>query len=152
VAAAQALVHLPLAIFDHLPVQPPASSGPGFELSAAKGPVLATAIVAGTQAVKQTSTLIPFCHPLPIDKCKFHTELLPLESSAAGCRTLRIVCTVSCEAKTGVEMEALTGASVAALTVYDMLKALSHSIVIDEICLLSKTGGKSAFQQQRNEQ
>lgn len=112
------------------------------EVSSPKGPVLATAIVAGTQAAKQTSQLIPFCHPLPLDKVKFD---MSLERAVNDWATLRVECIVSVDHKTGVEMEALTGASVAALTVYDMCKALSHDIVIKETKLLSKTGGKSDY-------
>lgn len=112
--------------------------------STAKGPVLTTAIIAGTQAVKRTSDLIPFCHPLPLDSCKFHTLFLSLPHPR-GSRALRLECTVKCHARTGIEMEALTGASVAGLTVYDMLKALSHHIVLSDIKLLSKEGGKSKF-------
>lgn len=100
-----------------------------------KGAVLDTAIVAGTQAVKNTAQLIPFCHPLAIEGCAF-------EIGWCGDDVLRIVCTVRITGKTGVEMEALTGAGVAALTVYDMCKALSHDIVIAEIRLLAKRGGK----------
>jgi len=104
----------------------------------AKGPVLATAIVAGTQAAKQTSNLIPFCHPLPLEKVSFE---MVFQSE----NQLRVECTVACSHRTGVEMEALTGCSVAALCVYDMCKALSHDIVIRETRLLSKSGGKSDF-------
>jgi cyclic pyranopterin phosphate synthase len=107
------------------------------ELNSKKGPVISTAIIAGTMAVKRTSDLIPFCHPLPLDSIKFATGM----DAAQG--ELTIDCTVKVVHKTGVEMEALTGASVAALTVYDMCKALSHDIVIAETRLLDKTGGKS---------
>ena len=86
----------------------------------AKGAVVDTAIIAGTMAVKRTHELIPFCHPLPIDGCRFDDRL------ARRRTTLRIECTVKTTHRTGVEMEALTGATVAALTVYDMCKALSH--------------------------
>lgn len=104
-------------------------------MATAKGAVIDTAIIAGTQAVKQTSALIPFCHPLPIDGCRFEVEW-------AGDTVLRIVCQVRTVHRTGVEMEALTGATVAALTVYDMCKALSHAIVIGPARLLAKRGGK----------
>lgn len=104
-------------------------------LRSAKGPVLDTAIIAGTLAVKRTHELIPFCHPLPIENCRFETEFVSETD-------LEIRCEVAITHKTGVEMEALTGASVAALTVYDMCKALSHEIVIDNIHLLEKRGGK----------
>jgi cyclic pyranopterin phosphate synthase len=110
------------------------------ELRSAKGPVLTTAIIAGVQAAKRTSELIPFCHPLPLDKVDVRAWL---EDAERG--LLHIECEAACEHRTGVEMEALTGASVAALTVYDMLKALSHDIVIEETRLLAKTGGKSDY-------
>jgi cyclic pyranopterin monophosphate synthase len=104
------------------------------DLHSAKGPVFQTAIIAGTQAVKDTSRIIPFCHPLPIDKIKFTIDLKGLE--------IIIRCRVSAEYKTGVEMEALTGASIAALTVYDMCKAVSHKMKIRRIELTGKSGGK----------
>ena len=104
-------------------------------LDSAKGSIVDTAIIAGTMAAKRTSDLIPFCHPLPIDGCRFavgwHDE-----------RTLRIECAVRTTHRTGAEMEALTGATVAALTVYDMCKALSHAIVLGPARLLAKRGGK----------
>jgi len=104
-----------------------------------KGPVFDTAIVAGVMAVKKTSELIPFCHPIPLEDCK-----ISIDWAADGCAEVR--CTVSATHKTGVEMEALTGASTAALTIYDMCKALSHGIRIREVALVSKTGGKRDFQ------
>ena len=100
-----------------------------------KGPVIDTAIVAGTMAVKRTHELIPFCHPLAIERCDFAVDFVYANE-------LVIRCEVAVTHKTGVEMEALTGASGAALTVYDMCKALSHEIVIDEVRLLEKSGGK----------
>ncbi len=100
-----------------------------------KGPVFQTAIIAGTMAVKKTSDLIPFCHPLPVENCVF--EITPDETG------VRITCEVSTTGRTGVEMEAMTGASVAALTVYDMCKAMNKGILIQELKLISKTGGKS---------
>lgn len=106
-------------------------------LRSSKGPIFDTAIVAGVMGAKRTHELIPFCHPLGIESCLIAIEL---EGSVAVIR-----CTVSVHDKTGVEMEALTGASVAALTVYDMCKALSHDIVISDVKLLEKAGGKSAF-------
>ena len=104
-------------------------------LKSAKGGIVDTAIVAGTMAVKRTHELIPFCHPLPIDGCRLAIDW-------CDARTLRIECTVKTIHRTGVEMEALTGATVAALTVYDMCKALSHAIVIGPAKLLGKRGGK----------
>lgn len=105
------------------------------DLHGPKGPVIQTAIIAGTMAVKKTAELIPFCHPLPVEKCEF--EIIP---AATG---IVIRCQVSTTGKTGVEMEAMTGASVAALTVYDMCKALNKAIRIQDLRLISKTGGKS---------
>lgn len=98
-----------------------------------------TAIVAGVQAAKRTSDLIPFCHPLPIEDCRVELSL------KEGGAVVEVDCTVRVTHKTGVEMEAMVGASVAALTVYDMLKGLSHDIVVEETALLSKTGGKRDF-------
>jgi cyclic pyranopterin phosphate synthase len=106
-----------------------------------KGSVIQTAILAGIMGAKHTSNLIPLCHPLGLDDCKILIEL-------SGENSLIITCGVSVQARTGVEMEALTGASIAALTIYDMCKAISHDIVIREICLVSKTGGKSDYELQ----
>jgi cyclic pyranopterin phosphate synthase len=108
------------------------------EIHTAKGPVFQTAIIAGTMAAKRTSELIPFCHPIGLDACRIQITL-----DAAG--DVLIDCTTRVLHRTGVEMEALTAASVAALTVYDMCKALSHDIVIADIRLVAKTGGKSDF-------
>lgn len=107
-------------------------------LRSAKGGVVDTAVIAGTMAVKRTHELIPFCHPLPIDGVKLAIDW-------HGERELRIECTVKTVHRTGVEMEALTGATVAALTVYDMCKALSHAIVIGPAKLAGKRGGKRDF-------
>lgn len=104
-------------------------------LKSAKGGVVDTAIVAGTLAVKRTHELIPFCHPLPIDGIRFAIDW-------RDARSLEIVCTVKTVHRTGVEMEALTGATIAALTVYDMCKALSHAIVLGPAKLRGKRGGK----------
>ncbi|MCF7686908.1 MAG: cyclic pyranopterin monophosphate synthase MoaC [Cephaloticoccus sp.] len=109
------------------------------DIATKKGPVFQTAILAGVMGAKQTSSLIPLCHPLPLDDCQI--EILP---SPDG-REVTIHCRAQTHARTGVEMEALTGASVAALTLYDMGKAVSHGIVIREIRLLEKTGGKSDY-------
>lgn len=108
------------------------------ELLTKKGGIVQTAIIAGIMAAKQTSSLIPMCHPLPLDNCK--VEITPAEGDR-----LDITCTCKTTARTGVEMEALTGASVAALTVYDMCKSLNPAILITELRLLTKTGGKSDF-------
>ncbi len=104
-------------------------------MRSAKGGIVDTAIIAGTMAAKRTHELIPFCHPLPIDGCRFAIDW-------HDARTLRIACTVKTVHRTGVEMEALTGATVAALTVYDMCKALSHGIVLGPAKLVGKRGGK----------
>jgi len=109
----------------------------GDELMTKKGPVFATAVIAGVMAAKKTHELIPFCHPLGLDNCKINIEV---EGDKAV-----IDCRCKVHHKTGVEMEALTGATVAALTVYDMCKAMSHDIVIGETRLMSKTGGKRDF-------
>jgi cyclic pyranopterin phosphate synthase len=109
----------------------------GDEITTKKGPVFATAVIAGVMAAKKTHELIPFCHPLGLDNCKIRIEVEG-DNAIIDCR-----CKV--HHKTGVEMEALTGATVAALTVYDMCKAMSHDIVIGETRLMSKTGGKRDF-------
>lgn len=108
------------------------------EIATKKGPVFSTAIIAGVMAAKKTHELIPFCHPLGLDDCKISIVVQDMQA-VIDCR-----CKVS--HKTGVEMEALTGASVAALTIYDMLKALSHDIVIRDTRLMAKTGGKRDFE------
>ena len=127
-ATAEARVQFPAAVAAAL-----RDSG----LRSPKGPVFDTAIVAGVLGAKRTHELIPFCHPLGIESCRIAIDL---EGDAAVIR-----CSVSVHHKTGVEMEALTGASIAALTVYDMCKGLSHDIVIGGVRLLSKDGGKSAY-------
>src|SRR5580700_10129282 len=103
----------------------------------AKGNVLATARIAAIQAVKRTDELIPLCHSLPVQ----HAQI-EFENRRDG---IRIECRVTATAQTGVEMEALTGASIAALTIYDMCKALSHDIIIGGVRLLAKDGGKSTY-------
>ena len=103
-----------------------------------KGPVFDTAIIAGVMAAKKTHELIPFCHPIPLEDCK-----ISVEWGAEG--EIVIECSVRATHKTGVEMEALTGATAAALTIYDMCKALTHGIRIREIALVSKTGGKRDY-------
>jgi len=107
------------------------------DIKTKKGSVFQTAIIAGIMAAKKTGELIPLCHPLALDDCKIEIQINGQE--------LLIDCTATTTAKTGVEMEALTGATIAALTVYDMCKALSHDIVIKEIKLMEKTGGKNDF-------
>ena len=105
--------------------------------TAKKGDVLGVARIAGIMAVKRTSDLIPLCHPLPIGKVGIDFEIREASSSVV------CLCTVKTTAQTGVEMEALTGVSVALLTVYDMCKAIDKSMEITDICLMRKSGGKS---------
>jgi len=102
-----------------------------------KGSIIQTAVIAGIQGAKKTAALIPLCHSLLLTK--IDVVIVPAENS------FQIACTVQCEGKTGVEMEALTGVSIAALTLYDMCKALSHNITIADIQLTQKTGGKNDF-------
>ena len=111
----------------------------GEVLRTKKGPVFETAIIAGVMAAKRTHELIPFCHPLPLEDCK-------IDIAWSAPNEVAIECSVRATHKTGVEMEALTGASVAALTIYDMCKALTHGIEIRDVALLSKTGGKRDYQ------
>lgn len=106
------------------------------EIATKKGPIFQTAVLAGIMGAKRTSELIPLCHPLPLDDCKVEIE------HPAGSSEVTIHCRVSTEARTGVEMEALTGASIAALTLYDMAKAAGHGIVIRDVRLIEKTGGR----------
>jgi cyclic pyranopterin phosphate synthase len=108
------------------------------DIHTAKGPVFTTAIIAGVMAAKKTHHLIPFCHPVGLDDCKINIELDERGRAV-------IDCTCKVTHRTGVEMEALTGASVAALTIYDMCKALSHDITIVETRLMAKSGGKEDF-------
>jgi len=129
-ATAQALVHVGEEVMDLLE---------GGDIQSKKGPVFQTAIIAATMAAKNTATLIPFCHPIPLEKCK--VSITPKDST-----TLEILVTCQTTGKTGIEMEALTAANVAALTIYDMCKAVSKSMEISDCKLLSKTGGKSDYQ------
>ena len=128
VAKAQAVVFLGKDILGRMK---------GDELITKKGPVFQTAIIAGVMGAKKTHELIPFCHPLGLEDCQIiitvKKERVIIDSTAV------------ISGKTGVEMEALTGASVAALTIYDMCKALSHNIIIEEVKLMEKTGGKKDF-------
>lgn len=128
VAKAQAIVRVGSAIAALIKNQ---------EIQTKKGPVFQTAIIAGVMGAKQTSSLIPLCHPIGLEDCQVtitsQKEKIIINTSA------------TINSKTGVEMEALTAASVAALTIYDMCKALSHEIVIEEIKLMEKTGGKKDF-------
>jgi cyclic pyranopterin monophosphate synthase len=106
-----------------------------------KGPVFDTAIIAGVMAAKRTHELIPFCHSLALENCSIDIEIAPGNE-------LLIRCTAAARDKTGVEMEALTGATIAALTVYDMCKALSHDIEISGVRLMAKAGGRRDFKRE----
>ncbi|WP_347160055.1 cyclic pyranopterin monophosphate synthase MoaC [Pontibacter chitinilyticus] len=129
VAVAVGMVRFPEEVYTQLQ---------GQDFLTKKGAVLQTAIIAGVMAVKKTAELIPLCHPLALTGCKI--DIVPADKFS-----LKITCRVRCEGKTGVEMEALTGVSGAALCIYDMCKALSHDIQITDIQLETKTGGKSDF-------
>ncbi len=107
------------------------------EIITKKGPVFQTAIIAGVMGAKKTSDLIPFCHPIGLEDCQIKISVKE--------NKIHINSNAIITSKTGVEMEALTAASIAALTIYDMCKALSHDIVIEEITLMEKTGGKKDF-------
>jgi cyclic pyranopterin phosphate synthase len=129
IAQARAIVFLPDEVAKHFD---------GNDVRTKKGGVFQTAILAGIMGAKKTSDLIPLCHPLSLDNCAIDIRFINKNE-------LEIITEASIESKTGVEMEALTAASVAALTIYDMCKAMSHNIVIKNIELLSKTGGKSDY-------
>lgn len=128
-ATAQAVMAFPPGILDQIK-----ASGGG-EFQSRKGPVFQTAILAGIMGAKKTSELIPLCHQIPLENCA-------IDIHAEGPNQLHIRCTARATHRTGVEMEALTGVTVAALTVYDMCKALTHEITISEVRLLEKRGGK----------
>lgn len=128
-ATAQCMVTLPDAVLEQLQKD---------NFTTKKGSIFQTAILAGIMASKKTGELIPLCHPLGLENCNLTIELNEQHEVV-------IRCTASITAKTGVEMEALTGASIAALTIYDMCKALSHDIIIKELKLMEKTGGKHDF-------
>jgi len=127
-AVASGKVEFPLAIFETLAAQ---------DFLGKKGSIIQTAVIAGIQAVKKTSELIPLCHQINLSKVQI--DIVPKNNC------LDIRCAVKCNERTGVEMEALTGVSVSALTVYDMCKALSHDIRITNIQLEQKTGGKRDY-------
>ena len=131
IAQAQAIVQLPKEVLDALNDN---------ELMTKKGPVFQTAILAGVMAAKKTHELIPLCHPLSLEDIQVK---IGIQKDTVVINSLAKV-----TAKTGAEMEALTAASIAALTIYDMCKALSHHIVIKEVKLISKTGGKTDFKGQ----
>ncbi|MGN8069210.1 cyclic pyranopterin monophosphate synthase MoaC [Mucilaginibacter sp. 22184] len=128
-ATARSVVVLPAEVLQHL------TNG---DVVSKKGPVFQTAIIAGIMAAKKTGDLIPLCHPLGMDNCNITIQVNEQQE-------IVIDCTASITAKTGIEMEALVGASIAALTIYDMCKALSHDIIIKETKLIAKTGGKRDF-------
>ena len=132
VAIAEAKMFLPDVVMKELE---------GEELVLAKGPVFQTAIIAGIMAAKKTGELIALCHPLGLDHCD-------VSVSVNDKNEITIQCKASVHGKTGIEMEALTGASIAALTVYDMCKALSHDIEITSVRLIEKSGGKRDFKRQ----
>jgi cyclic pyranopterin phosphate synthase len=129
VATARSIVSLPAEVMAQF------TNG---DIQSKKGSVFQTAIIAGIMGAKKTGELIPLCHPLGMDNCSIEIQINEAHEVV-------IDCTASITAKTGIEMEALVGASVAALTIYDMCKALSHDIVIKETKLMAKTGGKSDF-------
>ena len=128
-ATARSIVVLPPQVLEQLT---------GFELQSKKGSVFQVAVIAGIMAAKKTGELIPLCHPLGLDNCEIGISLNEQNEVV-------IDCTASVTGKTGVEMEALVGASMAALTIYDMCKAMSHDIVIKDTRLMAKTGGKHDF-------
>jgi len=129
IATARSIVVLPTEVLSRL------VDG---DIQTKKGSVFQTAIIAGIMGSKKTGELIPLCHPLALDNCKITIEVNEQHE-------LVIDCTASITAKTGIEMEALIGASITALTIYDMCKAMSHDIVIKETKLMKKTGGKHDF-------
>ena len=131
-ARARAEVRLPREVMQAV------TAGAG-EIVTKKGAVFQTARLAGITGVKKTPDLIPFCHPLAVERCDVEIELID--------DLAQIDCSVALHGRTGVEMEALTGATIAALTIYDMCKSLSHDIRIESVRLLEKTGGKSDFKQ-----
>jgi cyclic pyranopterin monophosphate synthase len=131
-AAAQAILKVPKLVLDKLQ---------GGDIISKKGPVFQTAIIAGVMGAKKTAELIPFCHPIAIEDCQIKISIVK--------KKIHIDSLVTCTGKTGVEMEALTAVHVAALTVYDMCKALSHDIIVEEIKLTEKSGGKKDFKRKK---
>ena len=129
-ATARSIVYLPGVILEQI-------TGSD-EITTKKGAVFQTAIIAGVMAAKKTGGLIPLCHPIGLDNCN-------IDRYFNEQKEVVVDCTSSVTARTGVEMEALVGASVAALTIYDMCKSMSHDIVIKETRLIEKTGGKCDF-------
>jgi cyclic pyranopterin monophosphate synthase len=133
VATARSIISMPAEVIAHFA---------GNDIQSKKGPVFQTATLAGIMGAKRTGDLIPLCHPLGLDNCKVDIHINEKNEVVVDC-------TASITAKTGIELEALVGATVAALTIYDMCKALSHDIVIKETKLMSKTGGKSDFKRDK---
>lgn len=133
-AHAVAIVHLPAVLARQIA---------NHEITGKKGPVFQTASLAGVMGAKKTSELIPLCHPLPMEDCQIEFEIG--EPDSTGAVDVTIHCRASVHAKTGIEMEALTGATIAALTIYDMGKAVARDIAIRDIHLIDKTGGKSDY-------
>jgi cyclic pyranopterin phosphate synthase len=132
-AVARSIVSMPEEVIAHFT---------GGDIKSKKGSVFQTAIIAGIMGAKKTGELIPLCHPLGLDNCRVEIHIIRQNEVV-------IDCTASITAKTGIELEALVGASIAALTVYDMCKALSHDIVIKETKLMEKTGGKRDFRREK---
>lgn len=128
-ARARSVVLLPTEVLDLLEKD---------EIHTKKGPIFQTAILAGIMASKRTGELIPLCHPIGMDNCNIDIQVNDR-------REVVIDCTATVTAKTGVEMEAMVGASITALTIYDMCKAFSHDIIIKDVMLMEKTGGKRDF-------
>jgi len=128
-AKARAIVQLTPEIGEHM------EAG---EIQTKKGSVFQTAIIGGIMAAKKTGELIPLCHPIGMDDCHIDIEM------SDGYKVI-IHCEAKVHAKTGIEMEALVGANMAALVIYDMCKAFSHDITIESVQLISKTGGKRDF-------
>jgi cyclic pyranopterin phosphate synthase len=153
-AHARAVVQLPASFADLLPSRDTAAGR--VEIFGKKGPVFSTAIVAGVMAAKKTADLIPFCHQVALDDCSIdiaveersgETALCDGDGAAAPIR-LTVDCRVKTTHRTGVEMEAMVGATTAALCVYDMLKARSHDIQVLSVQLVEKTGGKTTFRRE----
>lgn len=131
IAIAQTVVELPSEVMEHL--------NDNHDIQTKKGAVFQTAILAGIMGAKKTSDLIPLCHPLPLTKVK-------IDITTNQNNEVIIECLAQTKGQTGVEMEALTGASVAALTIYDMCKGFSQNIIIKETKLMKKEGGKTDFE------
>jgi cyclic pyranopterin phosphate synthase len=131
-AVARAIIRVPPEVLEQLD---------GKDIQTKKGPVFQTAIIAGVLAAKKTGELIPLCHPIGMDNCQVDIHI-------NEAKLIVVDCTASVFAKTGIEMEAMTGAALAALTIYDMCKAFSHDIVIQNIQLQEKRGGKRDFKRE----